>query len=1080
MVYDILPSQEKIENTDISAEDKINADKLKKKPRKRRIFLIVFLALALFCLGLIFNYVYKIYIINGKILRQSVEVKSLELKEEVLKMSLNIRDQDFLSAKNSLEKSLVMTREINAELEDYFKYFPLWFFSLSIKQVQDINDARMIFKETENILKSADFIVKETEAALKEFGGLAAKNENEAAILGKNIFNSRDSIEKHVDFIEKSLAKINRKSDFVSAYFKDFKNQYILMQNYLKEFKMILSSMDVLLGRDFKRRYLVLFQNSSEIRATGGFLGSYGIVSLEKGALLDFIVDDIYNPDGQLKIKSVKKIVPPRPLWGITTTWGARDANWFFDFKTSAQKILNFLEESGAVSNIDGVIAINTNLIPKILEITGPVYLEEYQEEISAENFLEKIQYAVEEGPDYKLLNQPKRILTFFGPELLKKISDSSANQSEKLLKEIYSLSNQKEIMFFFRDERIQKLSEKFALDGNVLATDLGEDYLAVVNSNIAGAKTDAVMSQNLKLSAEVLPSGEIINTLKIARKHNGKNAKYSWWKKTNKNYIRVYVPKGSEFLEIQGAKKRDIRAFADYGSPNYAMDPDLSLVENSYIKEFESGTDIFEESGKTVFGNWIFTEPGQESVLTIKYKLPFSVKLPELSGGGLPGNQTISSPAASASLDIRRLISAENFSFNYRLVYQKQSGVNNGLRVYFQTPVGYKLDMPEMDGNSPAVIFVKDQVSKIETARARMVMDRSVDYHRYQEELDKFNKIEIKSGKSVKVNLSKMKIYALEGGVLKSEYTILHKGDPDKWYQTPTGFFAAGIKSKNHFSSVGQVFMPYSIEMYEDFFIHGIPYYKNGEAVSSTFSGGCIRISNNDAKSLYEFVERNTPIIVSEDLIDIKLKTGFVFPVDLNKTWIRKSYNSPFNIRGYYDKIAGTSDFSEKYYQHAGIDLASYQNIEVFAAASGKIVFIQENDGNDFGFGNVLILEHSRFSPAKKRSEKFYTLYAHLDKISENLKINDNASAGQLIGIMGNSGFGCQNYWRKGADGCDSKNESDIHLHFETKSAPVLENPFGGKACLNKKGEAVCCYGYTPSYPSKYGYYSPLEFIFS
>ena len=93
-----------------------------------------------------------------------------------------------------------------------------------------------------------------------------------------------------------------------------------------------------MLGQSSPQRYVLLFQNTSELRPTGGFPGSYALIEFDKGAMKEFFVDDIYNPDGQMK----EKIIPPRPLQKITPNWGMRDANWFIDFQVSAKKIAEF------------------------------------------------------------------------------------------------------------------------------------------------------------------------------------------------------------------------------------------------------------------------------------------------------------------------------------------------------------------------------------------------------------------------------------------------------------------------------------------------------------------------------------------------------------------------------------------------------------------------------------------------------------------------------------------------------------------------------------------------------------------
>jgi hypothetical protein len=107
------------------------------------------------------------------------------------------------------------------------------------------------------------------------------------------------------------------------------------------------------------------------------------------------------------------------------------------------------------------------------------------------------------------------------------------------------------------------------------------------------------------------------------------------------------------------------------------------------------------------------------------------------------------------------------------------------------------------------------------------------------------------------------MKIYTYENGEIIKEMNIVSKGKPESYYETPTGSYKVILKERNHFSSIGHVYMPYSMQFFGNFFIHGIPYYQDGEKVSSTYSGGCIRLADEDAKYIYEFSEKGTEVII-------------------------------------------------------------------------------------------------------------------------------------------------------------------------------------------------------------------------
>ena len=115
--------------------------------------------------------------------------------------------------------------------------------------------------------------------------------------------------------------------------------------------------------------------------------------------------------------------------------------------------------------------------------------------------------------------------------------------------------------------------------------------------------------------------------------------------------------------------------------------------------------------------------------------------------------------------------------------------------------------------------------------------------------------------GKYILADLTNMKIFLYNDDKLVSEYPIVSKGKPGSYYETPAGEFYIKSKQKNKFSSIGHVYMPYSMQFYGNFFLHGIPYYPNGTRVSTNYSGGCIRIADADMISIYNFADTKTRI---------------------------------------------------------------------------------------------------------------------------------------------------------------------------------------------------------------------------
>ncbi len=116
-----------------------------------------------------------------------------------------------------------------------------------------------------------------------------------------------------------------------------------------------------------------------------------------------------------------------------------------------------------------------------------------------------------------------------------------------------------------------------------------------------------------------------------------------------------------------------------------------------------------------------------------------------------------------------------------------------------------------------------------------------------------------------VSADLSSMELVVYEDGVPTLTVPILAKGREGSWWETPTGIYTILTKEEDHFSSFGKVHQPYSLNFQGNFFIHGWPYYPDGTPVSKSYSGGCIRLSTEDAKKVFEHTSKGMPLIVYE-----------------------------------------------------------------------------------------------------------------------------------------------------------------------------------------------------------------------
>ena len=120
--------------------------------------------------------------------------------------------------------------------------------------------------------------------------------------------------------------------------------------------------------------------------------------------------------------------------------------------------------------------------------------------------------------------------------------------------------------------------------------------------------------------------------------------------------------------------------------------------------------------------------------------------------------------------------------------------------------------------------------------------------------------------GKHIVIHLDSETLELHDGAKTLATYPLITQGKPGSYYETIGGSYINDYKTPLHFSSIGHVYMPYSVHLFGNYFIHGIPYYPDGTQVSSAYSGGCIRLSNENAKIVYDFIRKDMPIIVTRE----------------------------------------------------------------------------------------------------------------------------------------------------------------------------------------------------------------------
>ncbi len=406
-----------------------------------------------------------------------------------------------------------------------------------------------------------------------------------------------NSVNKHLD---ESLVNLQGIKSFdwfgpLSVKLEELKDKVGDGQKTISEAQPLTRLLPPMLGYPDTARYLLILQNSDELRPTGGFIGTYGIIQTKDGDFERFETHDIYHLD--MPVKDKISIAPPAPLkqyLGVDK-WYMRDSNWAPDWPSAAQTITDFYKKENAaqvkpdpISEFDGVIAITPELIIDLMKFTGPVTIG--TDTYTPENFVDLLQYKVERGFEQLGVSswQRKEVVGEIAKVIKQRLVDMPLGRWPQMINIVSDNVARKNILLYSRNADLQNLIREQGWSGEV-RHDWG-DYLMVVDANMAALKTDAVIDRQISYRLEETENGlKAIATLRYS--HNGS---FDWKTTRYRSYTRIFVPQGSHLLKVSGYSQGAV-ATGD-------------------------------EFGKTWFGAFLSVEPGQIGEMVFEYELPKSM----------------------------------------------------------------------------------------------------------------------------------------------------------------------------------------------------------------------------------------------------------------------------------------------------------------------------------------------------------------------------------------------------------------------------------------------------------------------
>ncbi|MCL5411616.1 MAG: DUF4012 domain-containing protein [Patescibacteria group bacterium] len=580
--------------------------KLEKKDLKTRILrvlkdrkfwkkVVISTGVLVFILALIGAIGYFLFYPKIKDLSNQLKVTMAQAK----KVNVAVQDQNVVTAKEELTtlKEAVEKTEKSFDSLGFFSSLP-WvggYFSdarHAFNAGYEAIDAGLII--TDSLIPFADTL------GLK---GVASSDTAENKM--QKIVQAIPKIVPNLDKIEAKLKLVRGEIDQVdpNRYPEEFlgykikstigdaKSQIDNIESFMPEIRPILLALPPALGEPSPKTYLILFQNDKELRATGGFITSYAIAKINQGKLGDIKSDDIYNMDDRINAK----FPVPQPVRDYLklSTYHLRDANLSPDFVTSMQEVEKFYNKYPAKEKIDGIIALDTEFVRSLLEVTGPIKTSQYGESFSADlndKGIPDVVYKLELYSEQLLMGKENRkaLIGDLMSALLAKVLNAPQKQWQPLMNIFMKTAQEKHFLTYSHDPKVQSILEKYDWAGRV--KDYKGDYLHVNDSNFAGGKANLYIKEKIEQNIKIDSDGTVTKTVTVTLKNPQAND--GWLNKLYYDWMRIYVPEGSK-------------------------------LESS--KAWQDVT-VDQELGKTFFKTYTHVYPKDSNSVTVTYKLPFKL----------------------------------------------------------------------------------------------------------------------------------------------------------------------------------------------------------------------------------------------------------------------------------------------------------------------------------------------------------------------------------------------------------------------------------------------------------------------
>ncbi len=343
-----------------------------------------------------------------------------------------------------------------------------------------------------------------------------------------------------------------------------------------------------LFGGDGPRTWFLAIQNPVEMRATGGFLGAFGILRAQGGQVKlerlesDLALPPVSNPPAPPAQFARYLRFEGNSLW--------QNVNMTPDFPTAAALMTKMWAQQNG-SKPDGVIAVDAVGLTYLLRLVGPVPVKGAGE-ITADNFLP---LALNEA----YIRFPEKtgrvdFLLEVGKEVWRRFLTGEFQNPLSMAGSMGEAIGGKHLQIWVGGKEASL--ERLGLSGAIIPT-RGSDYLLVVGQNAAANKVDYYARRRISYEVKIAKDGRVSTKVDVRLKNGTPTGLPS-------SVVGPYLPSDPAGLN---------RSFLSvYMAPNTGVTG--ALVDGKPV-----GVESHAEQGLKVASRFLEVLPGDSSTLTLR-----------------------------------------------------------------------------------------------------------------------------------------------------------------------------------------------------------------------------------------------------------------------------------------------------------------------------------------------------------------------------------------------------------------------------------------------------------------------------